>query len=426
MTTKFHLSLLFVLLKACYLFASSPEEDASASIAVAQAAIEIGKEAAPLPDKPPQTFSQSDPQSEKREAQDAPDTGPRDGAYQQNGNAPLFIPPMRMQVTVPAAGGSIQKLRTLTVTGKYCHPCHLQREENGDGNDKVQHDYIDIDDAKADKDLERALSLTGDYLPMTTWRDGNGTLRYISGKYTTAQILEIMHRPRNTPPMAGQQNISQFGPAGTIHASAQIRQGIKYLRKYVDDGNAVAFIWDRNGAGQVSLFATKDWTTLQLFGNTGRIELNCPGIKLPVTSLGMGYRIVGRDLLIDAEPVRLIGLADKLSPSNKSQAMRMTATPVGIIGIDDVLEVYWIFSMIRDLASILMPSCDLILPGQISCSTVLNGDEITVDFSQPVTVRLVALFTFNLAVKRVVVTEKNVHVEFSGSRWIHSRDFAVQ
>ena len=69
---------------------------------------------------------------------------------------------------------------------------------------------------------------------------------------------------------------------------------------------------------------------------------------------------------------------------------------------------------------------DLLLGGNVSASAVLLGETITVDFQQCPSVKLVALFTFHLSVKQVVITEENVHVEFGGSRLVKSRDFAVE
>jgi hypothetical protein len=201
---------------------------------------------------------------------------------------------------------------------------------------------------------------------------------------------------------------------------------MEYLRKYVGDGNRSTIQWDRNGSPALSLFAMDEWDAVGIFGTDGRIQLDSPNaIGLPTKSLGFGYRIVGRDVVLDADPVRFAGLADKLSLGGKhSQAVG--ATPAGIIGIDDALEVYWVICMFKDIFALLRPSADLTLPNEVTGSAVLNGDTLSVQFDKPPVVRLVWMFTFKLAVKRVVVTEKNVHVEFSGSRWIKSRDFAVK
>jgi len=216
------------------------------------------------------------------------------------------------------------------------------------------------------------------------------------------------------------------GLGGDIHASNQVRQALDYCRKFVGSGNRSSMDWSRNGSPALSLFAMGEWDAISIFGSDGRIQLDSPdAIGLPIKTLAFGYRIVGRDMIIDAEPVRFPGLADKLSLGGKhSQAVG--ATPYGIIGIDDALEVYWVVCMFKDIFALLRPSADLTLPNDVSGSAVLNDDALTIEFTKPPVIKLVWLFTFKLAVKKVVLTEKNVHVEFSGSRWIKSRDFVVK
>ncbi len=215
------------------------------------------------------------------------------------------------------------------------------------------------------------------------------------------------------------------GVAGAIQASTQIRNTLDYFRRYVGEGNQTTLEWDCNRDGKMSLFAMGEWTAPLIFGTDGRIELAAPNaINLPVKQLAFAYRIRGSDVIVDGDPVALRGLADKLGTAKGSQIVG--AMPVGIVGIDDMLLWYNVFSMFRDIFSLLHPSCDVVLPGQIIANATLNGDSLIVAFDKAPSVKLVWLFTFSLTVKRVTISQSNIHVEFSGSRWIKSRDFAVQ
>jgi hypothetical protein len=181
--------------------------------------------------------------------------------------------------------------------------------------------------------------------------------------------------------------------------------------------------WDRSAA-QLNLLATKEWTAKDLFGLSGRIQFDAPeAVNLPVKDIAFGYRLIGRDIKLDIEPITLPCLVDRISP-NVPQATESTS--FSLTGLDDALLLYNVFCMFRDLFSLLHPQADVILPDQIAASAVLNDDAIIVTFEKSPSVKLIALFSFNLGVKRAVITENNVHVEFNGSRLVKSRDFEVR
>lgn len=252
---------------------------------------------------------------------------------------------------------------------------------------------------------------------ITLYQNGNQSKKW-DGYQDPAMLSRELRKAWDEELAHPQIRAMSTGSAGTIHAAAQIRRAISHLRTYVGEGNSSSISWDRNGASQISLLAKSEWAAEAIFGTTGRIQLASPNaIDLPLNEFAFDYRIAGRDVVVDADPVRLAGLANKLAPNRESRSSNSTS--VGVIGIDDMLLIYNVFSMIRDIFSLLRPSCDVILPGQLSASAVLNGDTIVVEFIQPPTIRLVWLFTFNLTVKEVVITESNVHVKFravAGSR----------
>jgi hypothetical protein len=211
------------------------------------------------------------------------------------------------------------------------------------------------------------------------------------------------------------------GPAGAIKASAQIKNSIDWFRSHVGEGVKASIRWDRSGAQSFPLLAHGDWSATAIFGRYGHMELAAPGAKdLPIDHIGFGYKVDGDDLTIDLDNVTLKGLAKQLSPNTPVAAGASQPSQLG------VMTAWTIVSILRDVWSLLHPTCDLQLGGNVTATAVLQGDVLTVDFQQAPSVKLVALFTFNLGVQRVTITEKNVHIDFSGSRLVKSRDFSVQ
>ncbi len=322
--------------------------------------------------------------------------------------------PMRIEPSGPVAMATVPGPVEVTVHMKpWCGPCHRMQRDNGDGDERIHFTYTNDD----------VVGLGNHAVPISVWKNGSGQLLYWVGRVSTSQLWEIINKPANAPPAGPQSNYSATGAAGTIHAKLQIQAALQYFRQYVGEGNTASMTWDRSSA-QLNLFAAKEWTAKDLFGASGRIQLDAPkSLGLPLKQLAFAYRLVGSDIKLDMEPMTLLGLADRLNPN---QSSAVGASPVGIIGIDDALLIYQVLSIVRDIFSLLHPSADVVLPDQIAASATLNGDVLTVAFDKPPSVKLVWLFQFNLAVKQVVISDSNVHVDFSGSRWITSRDWGVQ
>lgn len=217
-------------------------------------------------------------------------------------------------------------------------------------------------------------------------------------------------------------NAQIAGSAGEIHASSQIRRAITWWKAQVGDGRRANFHWDRTGAASFPLLAKGDWSAKALFGEAGRMELSAPGaLKLPIDAIGFGYRIVGPDFVFDADPVTISGLAARLGPSHSAQTFGVT--PAQFV---DPLTAWSIVSMLREIWQLLHPTCDLQLGGSVSGSAMLSDEMLAIDFKDCPSIRLVALFTFQLQVKRVEVTESTVRLLFSGSRIVKERTFQVR
>lgn len=249
------------------------------------------------------------------------------------------------------------------------------------------------------------------------YQDPNMLSRELARAWTSAPV------PAHPVPMSA--------VAGAIQAGSQTQHMFDYFRQYIGEGNQSTFTWDRNGSDSINLLSKTDWTGKALFGTNGRIQLDSPrAINLPVKTFVFDYLIRGADVTLDAGPVTIPGLADRMTISEHPQAVG--AGPVGLIGIDDLLLADQIFNLVKDIASLLWPTCDLQLPDQVMANAVLNGNVVTVTFDKGPSVCIKMLFRFQLKVTSVTFTPPtdtahgNVHVEFTGSRFIRSRDFSIQ
>ena len=404
--------------------AGTPHEKAVAAIAVAQAALDIADERPILPDTRPQNAVAPEPK-------DSADTGANtDGQGVPNDHENKFViiddksvkqgsthAPMRM--TFDSTGGVSKRVATV-YTGEnkhgdgWCVNCGPLKTRWGDGNESIAIQW------------SRDVASGPQVYPAIRFRDEAGAERFpatSSGQYRLPDSLDELVKVVDRA--GGEcQNVQASGPAGAIHARTQIAAALARWRQYIGENVKASISWDRTGAQNFPLLARGDWSALALFGKSGRMELSAPGAAgLPVNSLGFGYRVTGDDISLDLDPVTLRGLALRLSPSSPGSQSTPTAP---IPSQFDPLTIWTIFSVFRDIWSLLHPSCDLQLGGNVSATGVLTGDMLAIDFQQCPSVKLVALFTFQLSVKRVEITEQSVRVIFGGSRFVKERTFSVQ
>ena len=182
----------------------------------------------------------------------------------------------------------------------------------------------------------------------------------------------------------------------------------------------MSFHWDRTGAQTFPLLRGQDFSAIAFLGRTGHLSLSAPGCKLPVDHVGFGYQVSGDDLILDADPVKLDGLAARLLPQNRtdvasSQPMRLV-DPVTIWSIFGVMKIVW---------GVLHPQADLTLGGNVSATATLQGETFVIDFQQMPAIRLVMLFRFHLAVRRLELTPDKCRILFSGSQLIRERTILI-
>jgi hypothetical protein len=213
------------------------------------------------------------------------------------------------------------------------------------------------------------------------------------------------------------------GTGGTFHGAAQIRQCFEWIKAYIGEGIPIAITWGRTGQQVFPLIHKTDWSPLALLGTTGHVNVSTRGAnKLPFDEFGLDYRLSGDTVFVRTDEIKLENILRRFSMGRPSAP---AANTYGLFVIDDIVAYWTIFSAFRDIASLLWPTVDLSIPGEVGLTAVLTDDALEVVFQQPPTVKLTEIFTFTLDVQRVTVTPSNIHVEFSGSRWVKSRDFPV-
>jgi hypothetical protein len=329
--------------------------------------------------------------------------------------------PMRLEIPAMVAQPITHTaIEATTYVSEGCAPCHWMQKANGPGDSRVHFTYSNAAPPKIF--VQRGRRYVPEDIginPVTFWQDGDGGLRYHVGLATTDEIYAKICDGRNSPPAEVHQGYAATGGAGAIHARNGIQKFAAILRQRIGEGNHIAGLWDRSEA-KLNLFAAKDFGLKDWIGRQGRLQIDAPNaIGLPVKTMAISYDIVGDRIFLDAERFGL-----ELSLLTPKQGYG--AAPAQFVVLDDALFIYSVVQLMEAIWGLLHPSADIILPDQISWDCVLNGDTITITFDKSPSICLKWLMTFNLAVKKVVITDSNIHVEFSGSRWIKSRDFDVK
>lgn len=211
------------------------------------------------------------------------------------------------------------------------------------------------------------------------------------------------------------QNVAQAGSAGAIKGRKQIQDVLNWWKANIGGGVKATARWDRTGAQSFPLLANGNWSIGALCGKYGHVEASAKGSNFPIDAIGFGYRVAGDDVTVDLDPVTIKGL--KLSQSDVMQSGPSEFGPGTLLTV---------LTVVRGIYSLLHPSCDLQLGGNVSASGVLTGDMLAIDFEACPSIKLVALFTFQLAVKRLEIKAESVRVMFNGSSIVKERTFAVQ
>lgn len=298
----------------------------------------------------------------------------------------------------------------------WCSRCNSLKRDWGSGDDRVSIEWSRDRVPEGGEASYPAIRFQGRQGYSQTV-DSSGRYKIPSSLGELASIVEA-----NSSPASPSQAVASSGAAGAIHAKSQIQTVFSWWRANIGEGVKAEMRWDRSGAQSFPLLAKGDWSALALFGQYGHVNLSAKGaVNLPVDAIGFGYRVNGDDITIDADPVTLKGLGQVLNPTSKKSLQVGSPSQIG------PGAVLTIVSVVRGLWSLLNPTCDLQLGGNVSATAVLTGDTLAIDFQQCPSVKLVALFTFQLRVDRIeVVEDKHVRVLFGGSRLVKERTFTVK
>lgn len=379
---------------------SEGSRSAVAAVAVAKAALAIADEQPLMPDTPP------------RPSSPAPDSST------DHQNEPQQVSrPLRMEF--PDGPVLSEPLPAQLVVGHWKFGCPAGERQERDLRRVLQPLGWTIGAAATDQIQFVNLSPDESCPQLTLFQNGSILKSWIGYQDPSLLSHELRRAWDSSPSQVSQ---ATAGSSGAIHARSQIAAMLAWWRANIGMGTRVTLEWDRTGAQTLPLLARSNWSTAALFGKSGRFEVTASGTHLPTDTLGFAYRILDDDVTIDLDPIRLHGIAAKLNPptDSENQAVEPLVTGIGAVTI------WTMFSIVRDVVSLLNPSCDLQLPGNLSATAELSGDMLSIDFPQPPSVKLVALFTFQLSVARVEITPQAVRLLFGGSRVVKERSFLVK
>jgi thiol-disulfide isomerase/thioredoxin len=319
------------------------------------------------------------------------------------------------------------------VGAKWCNPCAwMEMHTFSDPhvievlNSQFIPVRVDADDEPKLKRGFRVESLPSQFLVTKDYQ----VPKRSSGQKDAGGLLEFLGVER----VAG---IAAAGFGGSIRARSQIENAIAMWIQHIGttkpDGSPikVTATLRRTGGQAFPLIHMKpeQWTFKNIFGSLGEFVIDAPGSKLPVQPLLLGYRRAGNNLMLRGEIMfdeRRLGLpGDVLNPVS-GPVMGGTFGEVQPAGFGPV-TLWTIVSVARDIISLLNPTCDLTMGGQVSATAYYDPKKkaIVIEFHDMVSIKLVALWTFDLSIKQIVLDPSNVHVEFTGSKLVKSRDFKV-
>lgn len=215
---------------------------------------------------------------------------------------------------------------------------------------------------------------------------------------------------------AAQADEHGFGAAFPI--KPLVEAAFAAIRTWIGEGVEMRMSWDRTGKQEFPIPLNGEppkHDAADIFGLSGRFDLSAKGaIGIPVDALGFGYRVIGEDISIDGDPIVFKGLAAKLSSNDHAAG---AAAP----GIEPITMIWTAFNIVRMIIGILNPKLSVLLGGNVSCTAVLNGDVLTIKFSQCPSVKLVAFWTFSMEVTAVEINLEKAVASLHGEGLIASR-----
>jgi len=325
--------------------------------------------------------------------------------------------PMRMELADPAASTASGRYVVTAYTGPNCKVyCKQAKAVWGDGDARVAIEWAE----GALPEFVR-VKLPKDYnFPVLVWELA-GRQTYSWPKqwkiYSLTEIAEMCHRTGGT-----RESVAGAGPvAGVLHIGPQVEQMFTWWRGSIGEGVKATAEWDAaRDKGSVSLLKNAEWSLPATYGNSGEFRLFAPGAKLPITEASLRYRFVNGKLRVYGE-TELDPSFLELNRPPQDVAEIGAGEPVGF----GPMTILTVFSVLHGIWSITHPTCDVILPGHITCEAVLVGDNLSIKFTNAPSIRLVAWWEFNLGIQTVDINPQRVKVGLTGSRWFKSKTFQI-
>ncbi len=297
----------------------------------------------------------------------------------------------------------VRAIEVTVYTASWCGPCESAKRRGGGGDARVRLKWVE----------QAPPSPIKEQYPTYVWRDSAGDLRYAQGVHTLDQLWDRIQR--NNPP---KHEHAVAGVGGSFEGRSLIETGQQQWRERIGEGRTISVRWDRTGSQQLELLHGDPWTVEQICGKYGHFEVSADIAALPVKTIGIGYRVDEGKVVLDLDPLT-IEIPDG-------------ARTVGVgdaAGIDPITLGWGVLSLGRMLYQMLNPQVDLMLPGHMQATAVLNGEQLVITFDDCPGIRVQAWFEWRLELVQVVISPTNIHVEFKPQpgNWfkIKSRDFPV-
>lgn len=314
-----------------------------------------------------------------------------------------------------------------------CEPCRILKRRLPDGDERAKLTYVMIGDDENGKPfgkpdevsdavwraINKAASYHGMTVPFCLWLNAKGEPLYFvaNGGTTMDKIVSVVEKPTNKPP--GKKKLAAVGLGGAIHDNGIVAVTMDWIDQHIGDGVEMIARMDRTGPQTISLLrAGKRWPFEDLFGLSGRFAVSAKGASnLPVDELAFTYLVDGKDLLITPSAVRIRGVVPNSGVPGSSAVGEAVSDPITLsLTILSIAQTIW---------GILNPTADLRIGGTISATAVMQDGTLTIKFKDMPSIRFVMLFAFELGVKQVQITRENIHLDFSGSWLVKSRDFRI-
>lgn len=319
------------------------------------------------------------------------------------------IQPISLEFLAQASNGTDNKIHIKAYSGKSCKWCKQSYDLVGEGDERLVIDWTEdpLPDTVA-KQLR-----PGYQFPVFVCEQEDGTLSYprIWNLYNRDQLVSMFN---STKPLKV-KTYEAHDLGGVMRGRDHIDQLFDWLDQNAGNDIKITLSWDRTGAQTFPFKSGTDWSTNALLGRMGYFGFKSEGVKsLPISELSTGYRYI--DNTNDLE------LTPKIVIKNLGTNQFNSTQDVPKL---DPLIITTVITAGQILYQILNPKIDLQLPGNIETEILYKDRKLQATFNRGPNVRITAWFEFNLAVKNAILDREKLRLEFSGSRWIKSREIKI-